>query len=188
MTWQEKMIIGYARVSTDDQNINLQTDALKRAGCETILTDKGVSGTKRNRPGLEQVLSVLREGDTLIVWRLDRLGRSLAHLIDMVTGFQERGINFQSLHDGFDTSSSGGKLFFHILGALAEFERNLISERTIAGLQAAKARGRKGGRPPRMTPEQVAEARNLHANGNRLPDIAARYEVTIRTLTKWLVQ
>lgn len=182
------MLIGYARVSTEDQNIELQTDALKHAGCETVFTDKGVSGTKRIRPGLEQALSLLKEGDTLIVWRLDRLGRSLAHLIDMVTGFQQRGIHFHSLHDGFDTSSSGGKLFFHILGALAEFERNLISERTIAGLEAARSRGNKGGRRPKMTPEQVSEARGLHANGSRLPDIAARYGITTRTLTKWLVQ
>ncbi len=182
------MRIGYARVSTDDQNIDLQTDALQRVGCETIFTDKGVSGTKRIRPGLEQALSLLNEGDTLIVWRLDRLGRSLAHLIDMVSAFQKRGIHFQSLHDGFDTGSSGGKLFFHILGALAEFERNLISERTIAGLKAAEARGRKGGRPPRMSPDQVSEARGLHMNGAELKDIAARYGVTPRTLTKRLEQ
>ena len=131
------MYIGYARVSTDDQNLDLQRDALNSAGCEQIFTDQ-VSGTKARRPGLEQALSHLRAGDTLVVWRLDRLGRSLRHLIDSVTDLQEKGIDFKSLTESIDTTTSGGKLVFHIFGALAEFEREIIRERTQAGLQAAR--------------------------------------------------
>ncbi len=131
------MLIGYARVSTDDQNLNSQRDALEKAGCEQIFTDT-VSGTKDRRPGLEQALSHLRTGDTLVVWRLDRLGRSLRHLIDTVSSLQERRIGFKSLTESIDTTTSGGKLVFHIFGALAEFEREIIRERTQAGLQAAR--------------------------------------------------
>src|SRR5918912_1558549 len=137
------MLIGYARVSTDDQNLDLQRDALQNAGCELIFDDM-VSGTKAKRPGLEQALSHLRAGDTLVVWRLDRLGRSLKHLIDTVTDLQERGIGFKSLTESIDTTTSGGKLVFHIFGALAELRRGVIRERTQAGLQAARTRGRHG--------------------------------------------
>jgi len=140
------MKVGYARVSTHDQNLSLQLDALKQAGCEEIYQDQ-VSGAKVGRSGLQEALAYLRQGDTLVVWRLDRLGRSLKHLIETVTMLEERGIGLQSLQESIDTTTSGGRLVFHIFGALAEFERNLIRERTQAGLQAARTRGRKGGRP-----------------------------------------
>lgn len=140
------MLIGYARVSTIDQNLALQLDALQKAGCEKIFEDKA-SGGKVDRPGLQDVIKFAREGDTVLVWRLDRLGRSLKDLIEMVARLNERGIGFRSLQEAIDTTTSGGKLVFQIFGALAEFERNLIQERTQAGLQAARARGRKGGRP-----------------------------------------
>lgn len=140
------MLIGYARVSTDDQIFALQEDALKKAGCKRIFFDK-ISGYKAKRPGLEEALTYLRDNeDVLVVWRLDRLGRSLAHLIEMMRRLEERGIGFQSLQESIDTNTSGGRLIFHIFGALAEFERNLIRERTRAGLEAARARGIKGGR------------------------------------------
>src|ERR687885_2778915 len=155
------MLIGYARVSTDDQNLDLQRDALEKAGCELIFDDM-VSGTKARRAGLEQALSHLREGDTLVVWRLDRLGRSLRHLIDTVTDLQERGIGFKSLTESIDTTTSGGKLVFHIFGALAEFEREIIRERTRAGLLAARARGRRGGRPKALKDKKVAMAQALY--------------------------
>jgi DNA invertase Pin-like site-specific DNA recombinase len=157
------MLIGYARVSTDDQNLDLQRDALQKAGCEQIFTDR-ISGTKDRRPGLEEALSHLRSGDTLVVWRLDRLGRSLRHLIDTVTTLQERGIGFKSLTESIDTTTSGGKLVFHIFGALAEFEREIIRERTNAGLQAARARGRNGGRPKKLTNKQIQMLQHLAAD------------------------
>ena len=140
------MLIGYARVSTDDQNLSLQKDALLEAGCERIFEDH-LSGAKSERPGLSEALEYARTGDTLAVWRLDRLSRSLKDLIEMVTRLESSGIGLKSLHEAIDTSSSTGKLVFHLFGALAEFERNLIRERTQAGLRAARARGRQGGRP-----------------------------------------
>jgi DNA invertase Pin-like site-specific DNA recombinase len=157
------MLIGYARVSTDDQNLDLQRDALKKAGCEEIYTDT-VSGTKARRPGLEQALSHLRAGDTLVVWRLDRLGRSLRHLIDTITTLQERGIGFKSLTEAIDTTTSGGRLVFNIFASLAEFEREIIRERTNAGLQAARSRGKLGGRPKALSDKQVQMLRNLAAD------------------------
>lgn len=155
------MLIGYARVSTDDQNLDLQKDALIQAGCERILEDHQ-SGAKAARLGLQAALDYAREGDTLVVWRLDRLGRSLKDLIDLVTQLESRSIGLKSLHESLDTSSSSGKLIFHIFGALAEFERNLIRERTQAGLQAARARGRKGGRPQALDAEKRALAVQLY--------------------------
>jgi DNA invertase Pin-like site-specific DNA recombinase len=140
------MLIGYSRVSTNDQNPNLQEDALKKAGCEKIFSDR-ISGTVSARPGLNSAKDILRKGDTLIVWRLDRLGRSLKDLIEWVNYLDKEGISLKSLHESIDTSTSTGKLIFHIFGALSEFERNLIQERTQAGLSAARARGRIGGRP-----------------------------------------
>ena len=143
------MLIGYARVSTSDQNPNLQEDALKKAGCKKIYIDK-ISGTIADRPELTKAIDVLREGDTLIIWRLDRLGRSLKDLINWISYLEKEGIALNSLQESIDTSTSTGKLVFHIFGALAEFERNLIRERTQAGLIAARARGKMGGRPKRL--------------------------------------
>ena len=159
------MLIGYARVSTDDQNLDLQRDALQKAGCnsEHIFTDQ-VSGTKARRPGLEQALSHLRSGDTLVVWRLDRLGRSLRHLIDTVADLQERDIGFKSLTESIDTTNTGGRLVFNIFASLAEFEREIIKERTQAGLEAARARGRTGGRRKALTEKQVQHLRQLAAD------------------------
>ena len=157
------MLIGYARVSTQDQTLDLQTDALTRAGCEKLFTDTA-SGAKSERPGLQEALSHLRPGDTLVVWRLDRLGRTLKHLIATIADLSEQGIGFKSLQENIDTTTSGGKLIFHIFGALAEFEREVIRERTNAGLQAARARGRLGGRPAiqALDPRKVALAKKLY--------------------------
>ena len=140
------MLVGYARVSTHEQNPALQTDALKQAGCQKVFEDK-ISGAKTERPGLAAALEYVRKGDALLVWRLDRLGRSLQDLIEIVAGLEKRGVGFRSLQESMDTTTSGGRLIFHVFGALAEFERSLIRERTRAGLVAARARGRKGGRP-----------------------------------------
>jgi DNA invertase Pin-like site-specific DNA recombinase len=155
------MFIGYARVSTHEQTLALQQDALQKAGCSKIFTDT-VSGAKTERKGLEEALSYVRPGDSLVVWRLDRLGRSLPHLITTLTALEERGIGFKSLTENIDTTTSGGKLIFHIFGALAEFERNLIRERTTAGLVAARARGRTGGRPKALTGKQLTIAQSLY--------------------------
>src|ERR687893_1269192 len=155
------MLLGYARVSTHDQTLHLQRDALAKAGCNKIFTDTA-SDARTERKGLDEALNFLRKGDTLVVWRLDRLGRSLPHLISTMTDLEERGIGFKSLTENIDTTTSGGKLIFHIFGALAEFERNLISERTTAGLTAARARGRIGGRPKTLTPEQRRIAQALY--------------------------
>jgi DNA invertase Pin-like site-specific DNA recombinase len=157
------MLIGYARVSTHDQTLNLQQDALKKAECSKIFTD-AASGAKTERQGLDKALNYVRSKDTLVVWRLDRLGRSLPHLITTMTGLEERGIGFKSLTENIDTTTSGGKLIFHIFGALAEFERNLIRERTTAGLTAARARGRRGGRPKALTPRQLSIAKALYTD------------------------
>ncbi len=154
------MNIGYARVSTQDQNPDLQNDALKAAGCENIYTDK-MSGAKKNRPGLDEILGFIRKGDTLVVWRLDRLGRSLKHLIQVLNQLDERGVYFKSIQESLDTSTPGGKLIFHVFGALAEFERDIIRERTMAGLAAARARGRKGGRPKKLSKKQIEMAKTL---------------------------
>ena len=157
------MKIGYARVSTLDQNPELQLDALTDAGCEKIFSDK-VSGAKAERPGLQEALDYLRKGDCLVVWRLDRLGRSLKHLIQVAEDLESKEIGLASLQEGLDTTTSGGKLIFHIFGALAEFERNLIRERTMAGLEAARARGRKGGRKNKLSDDQVATLKKMHAS------------------------
>lgn len=161
------MLIGYARVSTQDQTLDLQTDALKAAGCEKLFTDT-TSGAKSERPGLLEAMNHLRSGDTLVVWRLDRLGRTLKHLIATITDLSDKGIGFKSLQENMDTTTSGGKLIFHIFGALAEFEREVIKERTKAGLQAARARGRLGGRPKIQTvdPKKIALARQLYDDGH----------------------
>jgi len=142
------MLIGYARVSTDDQNLDLQRDALQAVGCERVFEDM-VSGARADRTGLVTLMSMLRAGDTVVIWRLDRLGRSLKNLIELVERLESAKVGLRSLQENIDTTSSGGKLVFHLFGALAEFERNLIRERTLAGLTAARARGRVGGRKPK---------------------------------------
>src|SRR5262245_1503462 len=182
------MLIGYARVSTNEQNLNLQRDALRKAGvtAKHIFTDK-ITGTKEERPGLQTALSHLREGDTLVVWRLDRLGRSLPHLIETVTALQATGVAFQSITENIDTSNATGKLVFHIFWALAEFEHNLIKERTMAGLSAARARGRKGGRPPLDTSaRQVAAAKKLYRDKtNSISEICRMLNISRATLYRY---
>jgi len=157
------MLIGYARVSTLDQHLHLQEDALQAAGCEKLYRDTA-SGAKTERPGLEKALEDLRSGDTLVVWKLDRLGRSLKHLVETVQALGEKGIGFRSLQESIDTTTSGGKLVFHLFAALAEFERDIIRERTQAGLAAARARGRKGGRPRGMDEKKRQRALKLRAD------------------------
>lgn len=154
------MLIGYARISTQDQNLDLQLDALNRAGCDKVFTDTA-SGSKAARPGLDQAISHVREGDTLVVWKLDRLGRSIRHLIDTIKDLEVRKVGFKSLQEAIDTTTPGGKLVFHVIAALAEFERDLIRERTNAGLSSARARGRKGGRPKSLSDKQLKQARAL---------------------------
>jgi DNA invertase Pin-like site-specific DNA recombinase len=175
------MLIGYARVSTHDQILNLQQDALAKAGCTKIFTDTA-SGTKAERKGLEESLNYVRKGDTLVVWRLDRLGRSLPHLIATMTDLEERGIGFKSLTENIDTTTSGGKLIFHIFGALAEFERNLIRERTTAGLIAARARGKKGGRPKALTGKQLSIAQDLYEKRHPIGEICRMLKISKATL------
>lgn len=158
------MLIGYARVSTTDQNLALQRDALEKENCGKIFSDE-MSGVAADRPGLASAIEHLRNGDVLVVWRLDRLGRSLKNLIEIVAQLEERGIGLRSLQENIDTTTSGGKLVFHIFCSLAEFERSLIRERTQAGLEAARSRGRRGGRPRRMDGKKIAAARAMHAGG-----------------------
>jgi DNA invertase Pin-like site-specific DNA recombinase len=155
------MKVGYARVSTDDQKMDLQRDALTKAGCERIFEDT-VSGSKTAREGLDRARDALRKGDVLVVWRLDRLGRSLRHLIDLMAEIEAQGIGFESVTEAIDTTTPGGRLVFHMFGALAEFERNLLRERTNAGLVAARARGRKGGRKPVLDARKQALALDLY--------------------------
>src|ERR1700678_204093 len=176
------MLIDYARVSTNDQKLNLQRDALKAAGCTRIFTDRGISGAISQRPGLARALAFLKPGYTLIVWKLDRLGRSLAHLVQTIAELGARGVNFRSLSDPIATESAGGRLILHIMAALAEFERSLNSERTRAGLEAAKRRGRKLGRRPSLTAKQIARARRLIASGQSPQRVARRLSVSRSTL------
>ena len=166
------MFIGYGRASGSEQNLDLQRDALKHAGCKKVFTDK-ISGARSDRPGLGDALNYARDGDVIVVWRLDRLGRSLSHLITTIQDLEQRGIGFRSLTESIDTTTTGGRLVFHIFGALAEFERNLIRERTKAGLAAALQRGRVGGRPPSMTKEKIKAAAKLLADGNPPRDVAS---------------
>jgi DNA invertase Pin-like site-specific DNA recombinase len=157
-------LLGYARVSTTDQHPQLQVDALELAGCYRVFTEIA-SGARADRPTLERVLDQLRPGDTLVVWKLDRLGRSLRHLVDTVTGLADRGVGFRSLQEAIDTTTPGGKLVFHVFAALAEFERDLIRERTSAGLAAARARGRHGGRPSVLAGHKLQVAQEMHRSG-----------------------
>ena len=180
------MKCGYARVSTEDQNADLQIDALEKVGCDKVFVDKGINGARRVRPQLEKALGALREGDQLVVWRLDRLGRSLAHLIEIVSGLGDRGVDFRSLTENIDTSSAGGELLFHILGALAQFERSLISERTKAGMASAKSRGIHVGRPRAMSKERVEHARQLIDGGKTQRHVARILKVSPSTLYRAL--
>jgi DNA invertase Pin-like site-specific DNA recombinase len=175
------MLIGYARVSTHDQTLALQQDALTKAECSKIFTDTA-SGAKTERIGLEQALTYVRKGDTLVVWRLDRLGRSLPHLISTMTDLENRGIGFKSLTENIDTTTSGGKLIFHIFGALAEFERNLIRERTTAGLTAARARGKTGGRPKALIGKRLTIARDLYDKRHPIAEICQTLKISKATL------
>jgi DNA invertase Pin-like site-specific DNA recombinase len=180
------MFIGYARVSTHEQTLALQQDALKKAECIKIFTDTA-SGAKTERIGLEEALTYVRKGDTLVVWRLDRLGRSLPHLIATLTDLEERGIGFKSLTENIDTTTICGKLIFHIFGALAEFERNLIRERTQAGLVAARAKGKKGGRPKALTDRQLAIAQSPYADKRTpVPEIYRTLKISKATLYRAL--
>jgi DNA invertase Pin-like site-specific DNA recombinase len=183
------MFIGYARVSTQDQTLSLQQDALTEAGCERIFTDT-VSGARTDRPGLDEALEYVRSDDTLVVWKLDRLGRSLPHLIETITRLQERGVGFKSLTEQIDTTTSGGKLIFHVFAALAEFERDVIRERTQAGLAAARARGRRGGRPKAAAlsdARKVALAQRLYEDrDNSVDDICKTLRVSRATLYRYL--
>jgi DNA invertase Pin-like site-specific DNA recombinase len=180
------MFIGYARVSTADQTLDLQKDALEKAGCTKIFTDTA-SGAKAERTGLDEALNYVRSGDTLVVWRLDRLGRSLTHLIATITGLSDQHIGFKSVTENIDTTSSGGKLVFHIFGALAEFERDIIRERTQAGLTAARARGRKGGRPKALTPKKAQQLRTLYNDKtNTIDEVCRTLDISRATLYRYI--
>lgn len=178
-------LIGYARVSTDEQNLDLQIDALMEAGCKRVFRDVG-SGSLKHRPELGACFDYLRTGDTLVVWRLDRLGRGLKHLIEAIDGLHTREVGFRSLTEAIDTTTPAGRLQFHIFGALAEFERELIRERTRAGLAAARARGRLGGRPSLVSAEKLAAAEAMRARQHSMREIAAALGVSRATLYRHL--
>lgn len=177
MSSETAMTFGYARVSTAGQDEALQLDALKKAGCDRIFTDHA-SGATSSRPALDELLGMARRGDTLVIWRLDRLGRSLRHLLEMVGDLEERGVALRSLTESIDTSSPAGRLVFHTFGALSEFERDLITERTRAGLAAARARGRVGGRPTVWTQEKRDEAQRMLSEGRSVSVVAQVLEVS----------
>lgn len=183
------MKIGYARVSTKEQSLNLQEDALQKAGCEKIYSEQ-ISGTKSERPQLQEMIRHLRQGDIVVVWKLDRLGRSIRDLIKLVSGFQDNGVGFQSLQDAIDTTTPTGKLTFHLFAALAEFERDIISTRTKAGLEAARARGRKGGRPKGLSKKAQDKARlaeSLYKERQRsIAEICDHLHISKPTLYRYL--
>ena len=179
------MLIGYARVSTDDQNLTLQTDALDRAGCERTFQDR-MTGTRMDRPGLQEAMSHLREGDTLVVWKLDRLGRGVKGLVDMVGELAARNVHFKSLTDQIDTSTPAGRFFFHVMASLSQMERELIAERTMAGLQASRRLGRIGGRKRKMDSGKVEAAKHLLASGIPPKDVAKNLGVSVPTLYRWV--
>lgn len=175
---------GYARVSTHDQNLDLQIAALNKAKCDHIFTDKGISGVKTERPGLRNLQKRIKAGDTLVVWRLDRLGRSLRYLVDTIDMLGKDNIHFVSLTENVDTTTSGGKLLFHMMAALAEFERSLISERTRAGMAAARANGRPLGRRPALSPSQRQEVLRALSNQESVDVVAKTYSVHPRTIRR----
>lgn len=179
------MLIGYARVSTQDQNLDLQIDALTKAGCKKVFDDK-ISGSRAERPGLSKALEMLREGDTLVVWKLDRLGRSVKNLVDLVGELHKQNIQFKSLTDAIDTGTPSGRFFFHVMASLAEMERELTVERTRAGLEVARQLGRKGGRKRQMTDSKIESAKKLLANGVPPRDVAKNLGVSVPTLYRWI--
>ncbi|HGU7323928.1 TPA: recombinase family protein [Legionella pneumophila] len=179
------MLVGYARVSTVDQNLDLQISALNEVGCEKIYQDQ-LSGTRVSRPGLEMALEVLRKNDTLVVWKLDRLGRTVKGLIDLVNQLHQKGIHFKSVTDNVDTSTPAGRFFFHVMASLAQMERELMAERTKAGLAAAKAKGRVGGRKRKMTQSKIESAKQLLANGTLPKDVAQNLGISVPTLYRWV--
>ncbi|MFT4066553.1 recombinase family protein [Paraburkholderia sp.] len=178
-------MIGYARVSTHEQNLELQRKALVNAGCQKLFEDK-VSGPRADRPGLTKALEVLREGDTLVVWKLDRLGRGVKQLVDLIGDLHRHGVQFRSLADSIDTGTPSGRFFFHVMASLAEMERELTIERTRAGLEVAKQLGRKGGRKPKMTDSKIESARKLLASGVPPRDVARNLGVSVPTLYRWV--
>jgi DNA invertase Pin-like site-specific DNA recombinase len=181
------MKIGYARVSTDEQNLDLQLEALEAAGCECIFEDRGVSGAAALRPGLSEALSALSAGDVLVVWKLDRLGRSLSHLVTLLGELGQNSVGFASLTESIDTTTAGGRLLFHMMGALAEFERSIIVERTKAGMKAARRRGKSLGRPAKLSAEHLAHARALiDAGAHTRRSVAALFGVNESTLRRAL--
>ncbi len=177
--------IGYARVSTRDQNLDLQTAALRAAGCARIYEDT-MSGAKRDRPELNRALEHLRAGDTLVVWKLDRLGRSVKDLVELVGELEKRGVHFQSVTDAIETATPAGRFFFHVMASLAQMERELLVERTRAGLDAARSQGRVGGRKRRMTDSKLEAAKKLLASGAALREVAANLGISIPTLYRWI--
>jgi len=182
------MKYGYARVSIDDQNTALQLAALKKAGCKTIFTDEGISGTTVKRPALTRCLKALRPGDTLIVWKLDRLGRSLRDLIAVLDALRAQSIKFRSLTEHIDTETAAGRAMWQMIGVLAELERSLITERTRAGVTAARQRGIKFGPKPKLTPQQITHARALHAQGEPVQVIATLFKVHRATIYRVLAE
>ena len=179
------MFIGYARVSTGEQRLDVQREALIRIGCERVFEDTA-SGRITERPGLLQALDQLRNGDTFVVWKLDRLARSVKQLVDLVTGFERDGVNFVSITDAIDTSTPAGRFFFHIMASLAQMERELIVERTRAGLDAARKRGTKVGRKPTMTESKLASAKQLLRSGRPPRAVAADLGISLSTLYRWV--
>lgn len=182
------MIVGYARVSTQDQSLDLQNDSLRTAGCEEIFSEK-ITGKQRERPELQNCLRMLRKGDVLVVWKLDRLARSLKDLVELITELEAKQVGFRSITEAIDTTTAGGKLVFHIFGALAEFEHNLIRERTLAGLAAARTRGRKGGRKPSMSQSDIQKAAAMLLDPRiTKTEVAMHFGVSRVTLNKALAE
>jgi DNA invertase Pin-like site-specific DNA recombinase len=179
------MYIGYARVSKEDQNLDLQIEALERMGCQKIYQDQ-ITGLRTDRPGLTQALEQLRENDTFVVWKLDRLGRSVKGLVEFVTELEKKKVHFKSLTDQIDTSTPAGRFFFHVMASLAQMERELIVERTRAGLESARSRGRIGGRKRLMTSSKIESAKKLLANGIPPKEVAHNLGVSIPTLYRWI--
>ena len=178
-------LLGYARVSTQDQNLDLQIEALTQAGCKRIFEDK-ISGSRAERPGLAKALDMMREGDTLFVWKLDRLGRSVKQLVDLVGALHKLGVQFKSLTDAIDTGTPSGRFFFHVMASLAEMERELIIERMRAGLDVARQLGRKGGRKRQMTDSKIVSAKKLLVSGVPPKDVAKNLGVSVPTLYRWV--